>query len=161
MPATRSAYCATRPFTSSGPSHRVTSMTIPTRTMLATVPMPKRSLSGIHSRSTRRPVMMPTVPSGTPVLTEMPWWKTCHGAKPRPERTWRVTPTPNMVRPTRSWGSRLLSSEVLGRGSIRPRYRSHRPMLSQVDGPSVPSTDHVKRLRHCQGRKPCAHRTHQ
>jgi hypothetical protein len=49
------------------------------------VPNPGRSFSGIHSESTRAPIMRVDVPIERPLFSEMPCASTDHGALPKPD----------------------------------------------------------------------------
>ena len=98
----------------------VASMTSPTITALARVPMPTRSRSGIHRRRTATPTTIAEVPIARPVRSETPWWRTSHGGRPRSALTMQAMATPKSTRPASSRGTRRPSSDRGGNGSIRP-----------------------------------------
>ncbi len=77
-----------------GSSARLMFIDVPTRTTLLTVPSPGRWRSGIHSSSTAAPTMITSVPIARPASRASPWWKTSHGSRPRPERTWSAPDSP-------------------------------------------------------------------
>ena len=71
-----------------------TCMLVPTSRMFAIVPMPGFCRSGIHSSSTRKPMMFVTQPMPIPVCSEMPCAKTVQGSTPRPASIVRAQPAP-------------------------------------------------------------------
>ena len=66
---------------------------------LRIVPRPGRTLSGIHSRSSRAPVIKMIDPTLSPVSSLTPVWNTSQGAAPSLARISNVIPKPKRKRP--------------------------------------------------------------
>src|SRR3954447_484087 len=65
----------------------------------AIVPRPGRTPSGNHRPSTSSELITLTVPRLRPIWSEMPWWKTVHGSRPRSACTSNASARPKRTSP--------------------------------------------------------------
>ncbi len=75
-------------------------------TRLHTVPSPGNCRSSAQLASTGIPTRMLTSPIDNPIWRLMPWCRISHGPKSSWARTMKGIPTPHIVSPMNSWGSR-------------------------------------------------------
>ena len=99
------ATCAGRP-AAGGTTDNATFVAVPISTMFRIVPTPGRSPSGHQAARMGIPTRMLTVPSSSPVILLIPWWKASHGPRPRPARTMRAMPMPKTTSPAMRPGRR-------------------------------------------------------